>query len=85
MKKLITLAVLFLHAIICFAQKKMQLVDRNATKETNALFTNLSELSKEHILFGHQHATQYGHGWYGEADRSRRKICNGSHSCGNRR
>ena len=57
----------------------MQLVDKNATKETNALFTNLFELSKEHILFGHQHATQYGHGWYGEADRSDVKSVTGSH------
>ncbi len=79
MKKVIKLAVLFLHTIICFAQKKIQLVDKNATKETNALFTNLSELSKEHILFGHQHATQYGHGWYGEADRSDVKSVTGSH------
>src|SRR5215510_988234 len=61
------------------AQQKMQLIDKNATAETKALFYNLSELSKEHILFGHQHATQYGHGWYGDADRSDVKSVTGSH------
>ena len=43
------------------------------------MFTNLFELSKEHILFGHQHATEYGHGWYGDADRSDVKSVTGSH------
>jgi len=62
-----------------FAQQKMQLIDKNATAETKALFYNLSELSKEHILFGHQHATQYGHGWSGDADRSDVKSVTGSH------
>ncbi|MEI9911120.1 MAG: glycosyl hydrolase [Bacteroidota bacterium] len=29
--------------------------------------------------FGHQHATQYGHGWYGDPDRSDVKSVTGSH------
>jgi mannan endo-1,4-beta-mannosidase len=57
----------------------MRLIDKGATKETRALFYNLFDLSEEHILFGHQHATQYGHGWYGDADRSDVKSVTGSH------
>jgi mannan endo-1,4-beta-mannosidase len=55
------------------------LVDSGATTETKALFQNLMSLSKEHTLFGHQHATEYGHGWAGDADRSDVKSVTGSH------
>src|SRR5258706_4061658 len=79
MKKLVGTTFLILHVLICLAQKKMQLIDKDATKETRALFSNLFELSKEHILFGHQHATQYGHGWSGDADRSDVKSVTRSH------
>jgi mannan endo-1,4-beta-mannosidase len=61
------------------ASYSQKLVDPKATKETKALFRNLQKLSKEHILFGHQHATEYGHGWYGDADRSDVKSVTGSH------
>ena len=54
-------------------------IDVNATKETKNLFRNLQKLSKDHILFGHQHATQYGHGWFGDSDRSDVKSVTGSH------
>lgn len=57
----------------------IKLVDNNATAETKALFYNLKQLSKAHTLFGHQHATQYGHGWAGDADRSDVKSVTGSH------
>jgi len=60
------------------AQSK-KLIDADATKETRNLFYNLAKLSKEHILFGHQHATQYGHGWFGEPDKSDVKSVTGSH------
>ena len=37
-------------------------------------------LSKDHTLFGHQHATEYGHGWGGtDGDRSDVKSVTGSH------
>lgn len=36
-------------------------IDKNATKETRILYHNLKAISKEHILFGHQHALEYGH------------------------
>ena len=78
MKRLI-IFIFLTGSIASFSQAKMQLTDKNATAETKALFYNLHELSKEHILFGHQHATQYGHGWYGDADRSDVKSVTGSH------
>lgn len=65
------------------AQKKWNPIDPNATKETKLLFKNLSKLSKKHILFGHQHATEYGHGWAsweeGHEDQSDVKSVCGSH------
>ena len=66
----------FPQAII--AQKKKP-IDIHATKETKALFKNLMELSKKHTLFGHQHATEYGHGWAGDTNRSDVKSVTGSH------
>jgi mannan endo-1,4-beta-mannosidase len=60
------------------AQRKKP-IDSNATRETKALYRNLHKLSKNHTLFGHQHATEYGHGWSGEEDRSDVKSVTGSH------
>ena len=60
------------------AQRK-KLIDDHATSETQALFKNLMKLSKKHTLFGHQHATEYGHGWSNENDRSDVKSVTGSH------
>lgn len=54
-------------------------IDRKATPETVALFRNLMRLSENHTLFGHQHATEYGHGWAGEKNRSDVKSVTGSH------
>jgi mannan endo-1,4-beta-mannosidase len=62
-----------------FAQNTSILIDVNATKETKALYRNLKQLSGQHILFGHQHATEYGHGWSGEEGRSDVKSVTGSH------
>lgn len=62
-----------------FAAPKPKLLDPNATPETKALYHNLSKLSRKHILFGHQHATEYGHGWSGDANRSDVKSVSGSH------
>lgn len=59
--------------------QELELVDKQATKETQALFYNLKELSKKHILFGHQHATEYGHGWSNEENKSDVKLVTGSH------
>jgi mannan endo-1,4-beta-mannosidase len=71
---------LLLIVVLTFAQNgKSGLIDAKATKETKALYTNLLKLSRDHILFGHQHATEYGHGWQGEAERSDVKSVTGSH------
>jgi mannan endo-1,4-beta-mannosidase len=70
---------LFLFSFMAYSQTRNQPIDAAATGETKALFSNLQKLSQKHILFGHQHATQYGHGWYGEADRSDVKSVTGSH------
>ena len=79
-KRLSALLPLTLFSILSFSQKgKNTIIDANATKETKALYYNLGKLSEKHILFGHQHATQYGQGWYGDPDRSDVKSVTGSH------
>ncbi|MDX2430301.1 MAG: glycosyl hydrolase, partial [Bacteroides sp.] len=78
-----SLIFLFLTSLLCIqlslnAQSGGPIDDR-ATPETRALFNNLKRLAGEHTLFGHQHATEYGHGWYGEENRSDVKSVCGSH------
>ena len=79
MYQVIMLLILLTVQISGATQQKMKLVDRKATKETKALYKNLNQLSQQHILFGHQHATEYGHGWTGEDSRSDVKSVTGSH------
>ena len=76
--KLKIFCIVFLLPFMVLAQKG-KLIDKNATKETKALYKNLGKLSKKHTLFGHQHATEYGHGWEWEEDRSDVKSVTGSH------
>lgn len=64
---------------LCHVGNTQQLIDAKATRETKALHHNLRQLAKQHTLFGHQHATEYGHGWSGDADRSDVKSVTGSH------
>lgn len=65
---------------VAFAQTGRQpLIDQKATKETKALHRHLADLSRNHILFGHQHATEYGHGWQSDVNRSDVKSVTGSH------
>ena len=54
-------------------------IDKAATRQTKALYKNLHQLAKKHTLFGHQHATEYGHGWNGDPNRSDVKSVTGSH------
>jgi mannan endo-1,4-beta-mannosidase len=76
MKSNLLLSILFLlFAGTLFSQT----IDKKATKETVALFKNLKELSKNHTLFAHQHAIEYGHGWSGDENRSDVKSVCGSH------
>jgi len=73
------LPILILWLVIPGQAQKRKPIDDKATRETKALFKNLHKLSKKHSLFGHQHATEYGHGWVGDADRSDVKSVTGSH------
>lgn len=80
MKKSIFLLLLIVSIFSTLAHaQKNQPIDAEATKETKALYHNLRRLSKDYILFAHQHATQYGHGWSGNANRSDVKSVTGSH------
>src|SRR5665811_976022 len=74
-----TLTVIFISSVIFVAAIQAQPIDSKATKETVALFKNLKKLSENHTLFAHQHATEYGHGWYGDENRSDVKSVCGSH------
>src|SRR6186997_92984 len=78
MKRILTVFVLAVMCHLAHAQK-VKRIDRQATQQTKALYENLAKLSKHHTLFGHQHATEYGHGWAGEQDRSDVKSVTGSH------
>jgi mannan endo-1,4-beta-mannosidase len=80
-KKLLIFIAFILVSLFSFAQKnKYRIIDGNATAETKALYHNLHQLSKNHILFGHQHATEYGHGWSSsDTSRSDVKSVTGSH------
>ena len=73
------LVVSLLAVVLGAATSRRRLIDSHATSETKALYHNLGKLARKHILFGHQHATEYGHGWYGEAARSDVKSVTGSH------
>jgi len=79
MKYFICLICLFTFQSISLAQNAVQLIDKAATKETNCLYSNLKAISQQHVLFGHQHATEYGHGWSGDKNRSDVKSVTGSH------
>lgn len=70
---------LSLVAPILATAQKGKPIDDKATTETVNLFRNLQKLSRGHTLFGHQHATEYGHGWSGEEGRSDVKSVTGSH------
>lgn len=79
LKSFLSFAVLFLLSVTLLHAQKRKPIDKDATKETKALYKNLLRLSKKHTLFAHQHATEYGHGWYGDEDRSDVKSVTGSH------
>ena len=78
MKKILLCLLISLTFAATNAQK-WKTTDKDATRETKSLYKNLRKLSKKHTLFGHQHATEYGHGWSGEDNRSDVKSVTGSH------
>ncbi|WP_161888393.1 glycoside hydrolase family 26 protein [Pontibacter russatus] len=73
------LSLFILPSLLLVGCASTKTIDADATKETKALFHNLDRLSKHHTLFGHQHATEYGHGWSGDESRSDVKSVTGSH------
>jgi hypothetical protein len=54
-------------------------IDPLATRETVKLFNKLMEVSKDHILFGHQDDPAYGIGWAYEPGMSDCKLTAGSY------
>ena len=54
-------------------------IDPSATRETVNLFNNLMEVSRDHILFGHQDDPAYGIGWAYEPGKSDCKLSAGSY------
>jgi mannan endo-1,4-beta-mannosidase len=79
MTKIVIHKAAFVVLVALFGNFVFGQIDANATIETKALYKNLKNISKKHILFGHQHATEYGHGWFGEVNRSDVKSVTGSH------
>ncbi|MEA5425919.1 glycoside hydrolase family 26 protein [Arcicella lustrica] len=72
---------LFVLLLFCtvFVESTLAQIDKKATKEAKRLYQSLAKISKKNILFGHQHATEYGHGWAGDQNRSDVKSVTGSH------
>lgn len=52
------------------------LIDKKATPQTQALFSNLIRISEQGILFGHQETDAYGVGWTGIPGKSDvKEVC----------
>ncbi len=80
LKKIVPVVIILIAIYFLFFDKpENHLIDKKATTETIYLFNNLKKLSENHTLFGHQHATEYGHGWRGDKERSDVKAVVGSH------
>lgn len=66
--KILTLLVFGLSIFSCKTAKdidfdKIQLADKQATKETKILYQRIQDIAKEGIAFGHEDATAYGVNW----------------------
>ncbi|MGI0107970.1 glycoside hydrolase family 26 protein [Salinimicrobium sp. WS361] len=48
----------------------LSLVDKQATEETKALYSNLWSIQEQGVMFGHHDALLYGRNWYVEHGRS---------------
>ncbi len=79
MVKQLSICISFFFISISGLGQRLVPIDKNATRETKRLYQNLKRVSNRNILFGHQHATEYGHGWMGDAGRSDVKSVTGSH------
>ena len=78
MKTTFLTTIVFSFLLVFIGNAVFGQIDTKATKETKALYNNLKKLSKNYILFAHQHATEYGHGWSGDENRSDVKSVTGS-------
>ena len=50
--------------------KELSIVDKNATSETKALYSNLWAIQSKGFMFGHHDDLWYGRKWYNEEGRS---------------
>jgi len=56
--------------------KELSIVDKNATNETKALYSNLWAIQSKGFMFGHHDDLWYGRKWYNEEGRSDTKdVC----------
>ena len=55
------------------------MIDKNATKETKALYSNMIEMQGKNVMFGHQDDTSYGIGWMNESGQSDVKKVTGDY------
>lgn len=80
MKNIICLLFLLSAFSIKSLASDVELIDKQATAKTNALFANLKKIENEgKVLFGQQDATLYGRTWQGDKDRSDVKDLCGDH------
>jgi len=54
-------------------------IDPHATPETRALFYNLRDIARRHVLFGHQDDLAYGYDWVAQPGRSDVRESSGSY------
>ncbi len=60
----------FMGVTLALCQKAPLPTDSMATAETVNLYRHLGELQKQRLMFGHEDALAYGHGWFNEEGRS---------------
>ena len=71
MKNSVLIGIIIIRFFSCKTPMKNKMpTDPQATHETVALYNRLFNLAEKGIMLGHQDDPLYGHGWYGEQDRS---------------
>ncbi len=71
MKNSFLIGIIIISFFSCKTPMKNKMpTDPQATHETVALYNRLFNLAEKGIMLGHQDDPLYGHGWYGEQDRS---------------
>jgi mannan endo-1,4-beta-mannosidase len=78
-KGILKASLVLLHLLLITPQLSAQsMVDKKATAETKALYSNLTKISKQGILFGHQDTDAYGVHWKADGKRSDVKDITGA-------